>query len=76
MLHSTTVPARPHKHTDYTLDDLVDWLLSENYQQLLSEPTSLYEVQRVVVGITADNCGIGVPKILLTDSFTMDLGIS
>ncbi|TGD81248.1 hypothetical protein [Hymenobacter wooponensis] len=65
----------PPEWATCTVNDLVDWLLSENYQHLLSAPASLYEVQRVVIGITAIKCGIDVPEIKLTDSFSMDLGV-
>lgn len=75
LVPSNTVPARPPDWAACTINDLVDWLLAENYRRLLVAPASLYEVQRVVIGITADKCGINVSEIQLSDSFTMDLGI-
>lgn len=58
-----------------TVADLTEWLLSQNYLQLLPQPATLYEVQRAVVGLTSDRCGLPVPEIRLTDSFTNDLGM-
>ncbi|AII52694.1 hypothetical protein [Hymenobacter sp. APR13] len=58
-----------------TVADLTEWLLAQNYQLLLPQPTTLYEVQRAVVGLTSDRCGVPVPEIWLTDSFTNDLGM-
>ncbi|WBO83395.1 hypothetical protein [Hymenobacter yonginensis] len=55
--------------------DLTEWLLAQNYQLLLPQPATLYEVQRAVVGLTSDRCGVPVPEIRLTDSFTNDLGM-
>lgn len=57
------------------LADLTDWLVSYNYQILLPVPSTLYEVQRAVVGLSSDRLGIGIPEIRLTDSFTHDLGV-
>ncbi|UOQ72371.1 acyl carrier protein [Hymenobacter cellulosilyticus] len=66
---------KPPAWTTQTLADLVDWMVTLNHAQLLPSVTRLYDVQRVVVGITSDTCGIPVPEIKLTHSFTNDLGI-
>ncbi|WP_426493093.1 hypothetical protein [Hymenobacter sp. 102] len=58
-----------------TIEDLTEWLLAQNYAQLLPKPTTLYEVQRAVIGITSNQSGVSVPEIQLTDSFTNDLGM-
>ena len=58
-----------------TVADLAEWLLAQNHASLLPQPATLYEVQRAVVGITSHQCGIPVPEIRLTDSFTYDLGV-
>ncbi|MDU0369254.1 hypothetical protein ACFPAF_02510 [Hymenobacter endophyticus] len=58
-----------------TVADLAEWLLAQNYARLLPQPATLYEVQRIVVGITSHQCGIPVPEIRLADSFTYDLGV-
>ncbi|WP_126546854.1 hypothetical protein [Hymenobacter amundsenii] len=58
-----------------TLADFTDWLLAAHYRTLLPVPASLYEVQQAVIGLTADQCGLNVSEIQLTDRFTSDLGI-
>ncbi|MBT2557428.1 hypothetical protein J7E24_06495 [Hymenobacter sp. ISL-91] len=58
-----------------TLAEFCDWLLAQNYQQLLPVPATLYEVQQAIIGLTSEKCGINVAEIQLTDSFTSDLGI-
>lgn len=67
--------ATPPAWTTHTLADLLDWIVSLNHAQLLPRVTQLYDVQRVVVGITSYTCEIPVPEIRLTHSFTTDLGI-
>lgn len=67
-------PEAPHL-SRATLADFTDWLLAAHYNQLLPAPTSLYEVQRAVIGLTADKCGLSVSEMQLTDRFTSDLGI-
>ncbi|WP_051166957.1 acyl carrier protein [Hymenobacter norwichensis] len=58
-----------------TVADLADWILAQNYANLLPAPATLYEVQRATIGITSYCGGIDVPEIQLTDSFTNDLGM-
>ncbi|MFD2787980.1 hypothetical protein [Hymenobacter rubripertinctus] len=67
-------PAQPH-WTRATLPDFIDWLLAAHYRVLLPAPATLYEVQRAVIGLTADKCGLPIVEIQLTDRFTSDLGI-
>ncbi|AHJ99069.1 acyl carrier protein [Hymenobacter swuensis] len=66
-------PAPNWAHT--TVSDLAEWLLAQNYAQLLPQPTTLYEVQCAVIGITCYQSGVTVPEIRLMDSFTGDLGM-
>lgn len=68
------VPAQPD-FSGMTVADLADWVVSVNYRALLPKPNTLYEVQRVVVGISGDKLGVEVPEIRLADSFTNDLGV-
>jgi len=58
-----------------TIVDFVDWVMALNHEKLLPEPRTLYEVQRVVVGITSDRSGLPVQEIQLSDRFTYDLGM-
>lgn len=63
---------------DKTVKDLVDWIISINYKSLLINPqkiSNLYEVERAIVGITSEKCGIDVQDIELYHRFTNDLGI-
>ncbi|MET4108730.1 hypothetical protein [Hymenobacter sp. UYP22] len=73
-----TAPSPPPLSPNWaqtTVFDLAEWLLAQNYAQLLPRPRTLYEVQRAVIGITSDRSGVSVPEIQLTDSFTNDLGM-
>lgn len=73
-LFGTGAPS--HKSWPYqTVTDLVDWIIALNHVELLSTVTSLYDVQRIVVGITSDKTGVPVEEIALTDRFTYDLGM-
>ncbi len=65
----------PPRWSRATLADFTDWLLAAHYSQLLPAPANLFEVQRAVIGLTADKCGLSVSEIQLTDRFTSDLGI-
>jgi hypothetical protein len=65
----------PADWSKYTVADLVDWTLAQNYTSLLPTPATLYEVQRAAIGITSYCSGVSVPEIQLTDSFTNDLGM-
>ncbi|MCA8831593.1 acyl carrier protein [Hymenobacter pini] len=75
---SETAPSPPPLSPNWAqtaVSDLAEWLLAQNYTRLLPQPTTLYEVQRAVIGITSDRSGVPVPEIRLTDSFTDDLGM-
>lgn len=58
-----------------TVANFADWIVAQNYAVLLPAPATLYEAQRVAVGLTSYYSGIDVPEIQLTDSFTNDLGM-
>jgi hypothetical protein len=58
-----------------TIVDFVDWVMALNHEKLLPEPQTLYEVERVVVGITSERSGLPVQEIQLSDRFTYDLGM-
>ena len=63
--------------TNNTIRKLVDWILSLNFEELISMDniTSKYEVERIVCGIISDHMGIPVNEIELEYSITNDLGI-
>ncbi|NML67383.1 hypothetical protein HHL22_19445 [Hymenobacter sp. RP-2-7] len=55
---------------------LADWTVVANYEALLPRPpTSEYEVERAVVGLTSDKSGVPVEDIALSSSFTNELGM-
>ncbi len=59
-----------------TLADLVDWTVALNYQKLLMPPfQSQYDVERAVIGLTSDLCGVELSEVMLSSSFTNDLGM-
>jgi|GEM_PF-2376484 len=60
---------------DQPLAALVGWIMAANYEQLPRPLASEYEVERAMVGITSDKSGVPVEEILLTSSFTNDLGM-
>lgn len=69
------LPKVPHWHTQ-TLAELIDWVVSANYEKLLLVPlTSQYEVERAIIGMTSDKSGVPVEEIRLPSSFTNDLGM-
>ncbi len=59
----------------HTVAALTDWILALNQEKLLPQPMTLYEVQRVVVGITSAQSGVPIEEIRLADRFVYDLGI-
>jgi hypothetical protein len=63
---------------DKTVKNLVDWIISINYQSLINPQkiSNLYEIERAIVGITSEKCGIDVQDIELYHRFTYDLGIN
>lgn len=63
--------------TDSTIQKFIDTVFSLNYARILNLPvvSSRYEIERVIVGITSDKCGIPVEEIETHHSFVNDLGI-
>lgn len=63
--------------TNATIRQLVDWIISLNYQQLIkkNEISSKYEVERIICGIISDKMGIAINKIEMNHSINSDLGI-
>jgi acyl carrier protein len=75
LFGSNQLPPKPAVATS-TLGDLIDWTIALNYEQLLRPPyRSQYEVEQSVIGLTSDKCGVEVPEIRLSSSFTNDLGM-
>jgi acyl carrier protein len=75
LFGSNQLPPKPALATS-TLGDLIDWTVALNYEELLRPPyRSQYEVEQAVIGLTSDKCGVEVPEIRLTSSFTNDLGM-
>lgn len=62
---------------DKTVSDLINWIISINYKSLFNPLTvnNLYEIERIIVGITSEKIGIDVNDIELYHSFTNDLGV-
>ncbi|WP_420553633.1 phosphopantetheine-binding protein [Tenacibaculum aiptasiae] len=60
-----------------TLRKFTDWIISMNYEQLISieNISSKYEIERIICGIVEDRIGIPISEIELHHSFTNDLGI-
>jgi acyl carrier protein len=60
-----------------TVKQLIDWIISLNFNKLIDtkQITSLYEIERVICGITSEKLGIPINEIELKHSFTNDLGI-
>ncbi|KAB1153648.1 phosphopantetheine-binding protein [Tenacibaculum aiptasiae] len=63
--------------TENTLRKFTDWIISMNYEQLISieNISSKYEIERIICGIIEDRIGIPISEIELHHSFTNDLGI-
>lgn len=75
LLGITPVPPPVPWHAQ-PLAALVDWTVTANYEVLLPRPpTSEYEVERAVVGIASTSSGVPVEEIVLSSSFTNDLGM-
>lgn len=66
----------PHRKL-VTLKDLSDWIISLNYKHFIDPraPRNLYEIQRIMVSITAHSVGLPIAQIELRHSFSTDLGI-
>lgn len=60
-----------------SVSNLTDWIISINYKSLFNPliVNNLYEIERIVIGITSEKIGIDVNDIELYYSFTNDLGI-
>ncbi|WP_442264826.1 phosphopantetheine-binding protein [Tenacibaculum sp. ZS6-P6] len=63
--------------TKGNIGQLVDWIISLNYQKIIdiTESISEYDIQRIVVGIVSDSVGLPVNEIELRHAMTTDLGI-
>jgi acyl carrier protein len=63
--------------TDGTVKKLVDWTLSLNHVTFI-DPKNLCnrtDIERIVIGIISESCGIPVDEIKLSHSITDDLGV-
>ena len=71
-LYSRTNPV-----TEGTVQQLIDWIVSENYKELLpiEKLSNKYEVERIICGIISDMMGIPINEIELNHSITDDLRI-
>jgi hypothetical protein len=71
-LYSRTDPV-----TEGTIRQLIDWIISTNFEDLLSigNLSSKYEVERIICGIISDMMGIPINKIEINHSITDDLRI-
>ena len=60
-----------------TLRKFTDWVISMNYENLLSieNISSKYEIERIICGIVETNIGVPISEIELHHAFTKDLGI-
>lgn len=63
--------------TKGNIGQLIDWIISLNYQKIIdiTESISEYDIQRIVVGIVSDSVGLPVNEIELRHAMTTDLGI-
>jgi acyl carrier protein len=62
---------------DKSITNLVDWIIALNYKTLFNPLiiNNLYEVERIIIGITSEKIGVDVNDIEVYHSFTNDLGI-
>jgi acyl carrier protein len=75
LFGSDQLPPKPTLTTS-TLADLIDWTVALNFEKILHPPYhSQYDVEQAVIGLTSDKCGVDVPEISLSSSFTNDLGM-
>ena len=60
-----------------TMKDLINWLLALNHEKLLpiERICSRSDIERIVIGIVHQSCGIPINEIELGQSITYDLGI-
>jgi hypothetical protein len=60
-----------------TWGDFIDRVIAHNHVKLLPKGCALAksDVAAIVLGLTADQCGIPVLRIAMDDSFTTDLGM-
>ncbi|WP_299619208.1 phosphopantetheine-binding protein [uncultured Tenacibaculum sp.] len=63
--------------TKGNIGELIDWIISLNYQKIIdiSGLISEYDIQRIVIGIVSDCVGLPVNEIELHHAMTTDLGI-
>ncbi|WP_299714254.1 phosphopantetheine-binding protein [uncultured Tenacibaculum sp.] len=63
--------------TKGNIGQLIDWIISLNYQKIIniSGLISEYDIQRIVIGIVSDCVGLPVNEIELHHAMTTDLGI-
>jgi hypothetical protein len=63
--------------TNGTVKDLVNWTLSLNPKELIDAKNlcSKIDIERIVMGIISESCGIPINEIKLEHSITNDLGI-
>ena len=63
--------------TSGTLNQLVDWIISLNFESLIdfNSISSLYEVERTICGLITRNIGIPINEIEMHHSINADLGI-
>ncbi len=63
--------------TKGNIGELIDWIISLNYQKIIdiSGLISEYDIQRIVIGIVSDCIGLPVNEIELHHAMTTDLGI-
>ena len=60
-----------------SVSNFIDWIISINYKSLFNPliVNDLYEIERIIIGITSEKIGIDVNDIELHHSFTNDLGV-
>ena len=63
--------------TKGTIGQLVDWVISLNYEKMIKidKISSKYEIERVVSGIISNNIGVPINQIEMHHSITNDLGV-
>ncbi|PPK92719.1 acyl carrier protein [Nonlabens xylanidelens] len=63
--------------TSGTLNQLVDWIISINFESLINfnSISNLYEIERTICGLINRNIGIPINEIEMHHSINADLGI-
>ncbi|BDD05289.1 hypothetical protein [Aureibacter tunicatorum] len=77
ITYYTDISLFPQPVSRVTIKKLVDWVISLNYAQLINpqEITSEYEVQRIIVGLLDELCGVDVNAQKLDHEIVKDFGI-